>query len=352
MNTRSLLPLFVIGLLLSAPFTSRAEPLRIGLIAPLTGEAAAFGTAIRNGLQLATEEVGAESVQLLLEDDQFIPARTATAFHKFATVDNVDVVVTVGSTPSHAVAVLAEKSGVPLFAWASAAEVAKGRRYVVRTYASTAEEGGALAQEALRRGYQRVALFYSPDDYTIAMAAAVRSVLGNRVVFSEEQPAKASQFQTSITKALHAQVQEVLGCFTPGNIGLFAKQLRSLGFHGPFFGCESIFDEAERIAAAGTLDGAWAVRSSASKEFTAKYRARFGNENMVSAAAIHYDLVRALCSPLLRAKRKQDLIAGFLALGPQQGALPSWEPRKTTDDQFIEFQFEAHAVGSDGDISK
>lgn len=94
--------------------TANKEPIKIGVILPLTGDAAFIGEAARNAAILAKESFGKtrKNYELVFEDDQGDSKKTIFAFRKLVDVDKIRAVGTGFAGPGNAVAPLAEKEQI------------------------------------------------------------------------------------------------------------------------------------------------------------------------------------------------------------------------------------------------
>jgi len=77
MNFTLLFVLLFIGVFHPLAANCKAEPLRIGVILPLTGEVAEFGERLREGIESASQH----GVEFIFEDDACISGRAVTAYH-------------------------------------------------------------------------------------------------------------------------------------------------------------------------------------------------------------------------------------------------------------------------------
>ncbi len=88
MNARNLI--FILSTLLHfIPLPATADPIKVGVSVTLSGEAATFGTDMRNAIQLAQEDLGKDRYQLIVEDDRCLGKDAADVAHKFITIDKV-----------------------------------------------------------------------------------------------------------------------------------------------------------------------------------------------------------------------------------------------------------------------
>src|SRR3989338_5595124 len=79
--------------------TVDTNPIKIGSILILSGEGAAWGTAAKNGIDMAVEKINAEGgingrlIEANHQDDKSDPALSVTAFQKLTQADGVQIIV-------------------------------------------------------------------------------------------------------------------------------------------------------------------------------------------------------------------------------------------------------------------
>lgn len=322
--------------------------LKVGFIGSFSGPAQAYGEATKNGFELALKELNTPQLEVFYEDDQFIPARTVTAFKKLTTVDKVDLVVVGGSTPSSAVAPLAQAKRIPLIAWASDRRVSRGRSFVIRSYPSGFVEGARAAEEAKKRGYQRIALFTSNNDYALSWKnGLIASMAKEELVFSEETTGDITDFKPLLLRAREKGAKKIAVCLDPGKSGLLVKQARELGSLDAVFGCEYLHTLDEVKTSKGALVGAWFPTISVLDSFREKYLSTYGNESLVSGAANYYDTAH-LIYRTLGAKNSDELLKALLSQGSLEGAVGPFTVRSEADDRFYDIPLVIKEVTKDG----
>jgi branched-chain amino acid transport system substrate-binding protein len=109
-------------------FAQQAEPIKIGVIQPLSGPVAASGNYIRMGAEIGRDWINARGgvlgrqVQLLIEDNKSDPKEAATAAEKLIVRDKVPVIVGAwGSSMTLAAMPKLEEYGVPMIVETSSA---------------------------------------------------------------------------------------------------------------------------------------------------------------------------------------------------------------------------------------
>src|SRR6476661_6654241 len=88
MRTPRLVPRLLFGLALVLPAAAQSsKPIKIGLLAPLTGAAAQIGRDMENGFAMYMEEAGHQmagrKVEVIVEDTAGNPGTAITKFRKF-----------------------------------------------------------------------------------------------------------------------------------------------------------------------------------------------------------------------------------------------------------------------------
>lgn len=92
------------------------ETIKIGVVIPLSGPAAAVGEDARDGIKLRLMQLEKEktrfSYQLIYEDSQNLPRLAAEAFKKLSEIDKVDMVISFGSGPGSTISALAKNKSI------------------------------------------------------------------------------------------------------------------------------------------------------------------------------------------------------------------------------------------------
>jgi branched-chain amino acid transport system substrate-binding protein len=110
--------IFTFSVLLLIPgLALGADPIKIGVVYPLTGVAAAAGSYQRAGVEIARDKMNSEGgvigrqIQLFVEDGANDPAQSVSAAEKLVTRDKVDAKIAAwGSSPTLAVSASRRRS--------------------------------------------------------------------------------------------------------------------------------------------------------------------------------------------------------------------------------------------------
>jgi len=224
---------------------------RIGVLAPLTGDVANWGADQRAGVELAVQEINnagginGRKLEVTYEDGKCNGKDAATSATKLIDVDKVIAIVgglcsseTLGAAP------LAEAAKVTLISPGSSnPSISQSGDYIFRVWPSDVGQGKAMAEEIIKRGHHKVAVIYMNQDYNIGLANAFKEnyeKLGGVITAWETYEQDAKDFRTQVAKARATRPDAIY--LVPYTIdgGLIIKQIRQLRIALPLFGPETL----------------------------------------------------------------------------------------------------------------
>lgn len=154
--------------LVAAQVASSAEPLRIGVIAEMSGAQAEYGLQITNGMKLYMHEhgeiVAGRKVELVIRDvggpNPDVAKRLA---QELVTRDKVEFFAGFGFTPNAmAVAPVATQAKIPMVVMnAASSAITTKSPYIVRTSMTIPQNAMAIADWAVKDGIKRVFVLYA-----------------------------------------------------------------------------------------------------------------------------------------------------------------------------------------------
>lgn len=246
---RGLLPAILLSAL--ALGCERRGEIRIGAVAPLTGDGAAYGQSARRGFDMAVAEWNARGglldrrINLVAADDKGDPAEGATAatmlIHQRKVVGLVGLPM---SKVALACAPIAQAAGIPLLASsATNVKVTQVGDFVFRACCVDLHQGKAGAAFAYHdlKARKAACLFDLGNDYTTGISQAFRGAftrLGGEVVAYEGHATGTSDFRVQLTKILLARPEIIYAPDFYGDAALVVQQARELGYRGPLLGAD------------------------------------------------------------------------------------------------------------------
>jgi branched-chain amino acid transport system substrate-binding protein len=164
------------GLLAAAALTDpakAADPIKIGVVTPLSGTYTPIGQQVRWGLELATTEVNAaggimgRQIQLIFEDEEANPSVAVQKAEKLFEVQKVDFLTgTVNSGSTLAVGQTAERAGkliATTVSFADSITADKCSPNVFRVNARAGQQSAALAAWVAKQKPKAKVFFLGPD---------------------------------------------------------------------------------------------------------------------------------------------------------------------------------------------
>jgi branched-chain amino acid transport system substrate-binding protein len=293
----ALTALAALGLTLGVA-SQAANEIVVGASVALSGKYARTGQEQLHGFEMWVDEVNArggllgKKVRLVHYDDESKPDTGAKLYEKLITDDKVDVLIgPYSSAVTMAASTVAEKHGVPMVSsGASASEIwARGYKNIFGLYTPANTYMNQIMALAKVKGLKRVALIYENTAFPRDVANGVRDnvkSLGMNLVFEEEYGKASTDFSAMIIK-IKAQKPDIVigGSYLPDSTA-FVRQARenrlyakifafAVGPGLPDFG-KNLGKDADGVM--GNTQWEPELKLPGAKEFSAKYKAKYGHE--------------------------------------------------------------------------
>jgi branched-chain amino acid transport system substrate-binding protein len=217
-----------------------ADTIKLGFIGPLTGDAAAQGADLLNGVKMAIDEVNAKGgvngmqIELITEDGKCNGADAASAAQKLV---NVDQVVTIlggqCSGETLAAAPIAEAGKIVLISsYSSSPKVSEAGEYVFRDYPNDALKTKAIAKYLKDNGFTKMALITENTDFAVAFRQSLLADVGTgAVVFDETVEPGTKDFRSLLTRLKNLDFDIFFpNTQTDSSMAVLMQQLREQGF--------------------------------------------------------------------------------------------------------------------------
>jgi branched-chain amino acid transport system substrate-binding protein len=206
-----------------------ADPLKIGLILPLTGPFASTGKQIEAAARLYMakngDTVAGRKVELIVKDDTGLaPETTKRIAQEMVVQDKVSVLAGFGLTPlALAAAPVATEAKVPMVVMAAATATIPTRSpYIVRTGFTLPQVTAPIAEWALKNKIKRVVTMvtdYGPGLDAEKTFQAVFKAGGGEIVESIRTPLRNPDYAPFLQRAKDAK-PDALFVFVPSGEGL------------------------------------------------------------------------------------------------------------------------------------
>lgn len=251
--------------------SGESEEFLIGGMGPLTGAAASYGNSVKQGAEIAIEEINAAggvtvgdvnyTLALAFEDDE---ATEDKAIQAYNTLMDEGIQVMMGATTSGstiAITDLTADDGILQITPSGSAPDCIQYDNAFRICFSDPDQGVAMADYAMDvLGYKKIAVIYNnADDYSAGIDEAFEARVeekGGEIVASESFTTGDTDFNTQLTK-IKGTDAEVL--FIPAyyqDITYITKQASDMGMELPFIGSDGWDGILSTVSDSAVVEGA------------------------------------------------------------------------------------------------
>ena len=331
--------------------SSDSDTFKIGGIGPTTGDAAIYGTAVKNGIQLAVDEINAaggingKQIEYKFEDDQADSEKSVNAYNTLKDWGMQALIGTTTSTPC--TAVVEETHSDNMFQLTPSATAVDSIQYdnAFRMCFSDPNQGSASADYiAENKLATKVAIIYnSSDTYSSGIYqtfATEAKAKGLDVVAAEAFTAdNKTDFSVQIQKAKDAGAELVFLPIYYQEASLILAQANKAGFTPKWFGCDGM----DGILDLDGFDASLAedlmfltpftanATDEATQKFVADYKEAFG-DTPIQFAADAYDAVYAVKAAAEKEDVKAELKDGYLTVSAETNTK---KDEKAEDGKYI-----------------
>ncbi len=295
------------------PPTAQASEgqVRVGLVLPLSaqGNAGVAALSMKNAAEMALAEFKSPNIQLLVKDDGGTPQGAQSAAQQAINEGAEIIIGPLFAQSVTAVGQVARGRNIPVIAFSTDASVAARGVYLLSFLPES--DVRRIVDFAVSRGKRSFAALLPDNAYGTVVEAAFQQEVsrrGGRVVALEKYPLDANRMAEAARRVSQAAnqvdsifipdgadaVPQVAQALTASGVNLKRVQLLGTG----------LWDDP-RIFSNAALDGGWyaAPESTGFRNFSARYRARYG-QDPVRTATLAYDAV-ALVAALVKTQGPQ-----------------------------------------------
>ncbi len=224
-----------------SPKERQEESIKIGVILPLSGNAAKSGEDSLAAIEIARNDLKEKypNIELVVEDSGFSSAKTISAYNKLVSADEVvGIIGGLNSSAVEAIKPVAKQSQVVMLSPGGAASTIG--EYVYKNSHEASKEGGEVAQFAFDRGDRTAAVLFMNNDFgEIEKKSFVDTFreLGGEITSVESFDITGStDYRTQITKVKNTEPDAVLIVSLGGLVGTASKQIKELGLDANLYG--------------------------------------------------------------------------------------------------------------------
>jgi branched-chain amino acid transport system substrate-binding protein len=270
----------------AAPVAQTKRTLKIGLLAPLTGDNLTIGNGIRRAIQLARKDLALQNadIQVIERDSNCEATAAEKAMKEFVAQKVVAVIGDYCSSSTLAALPQAVKNHIVMISPAATSpELSGASPYFFRTVPTDIQQGEFAAKLMYGKGYHKVAIIHDDDAYGVGLSKSFAEnmvKLGGTVAANEVFPAEGVQVSTQLGKIKAAKPDAIyIISVSLTSDRAILQSVRSLGITAALYGSEALKDQtfvddsgaaAEGLSITALPDGNSTYLDNYQAEFDAK----------------------------------------------------------------------------------
>ncbi len=243
----------------------KKETIRIGILLPLSGNAAYYGQASQRGIEIAREEITEKypnmDIEVYYEDSLYTPKGGVDSYNKLIGVNKIDAVITAASQVSLAVLPLSTKDGIFQMAIFSSAD-----KYTVpndlsfRVSARNEIEAAKTAEFVKEKDFKRLGIIYLNNDFGVGFKESLKKELiknkaGTKIVAEEGILLTDADFKTQLSKIKESKADVIFMVGVASQYSIILKQAKEMGIKAQFISMRSAEDPVLLKTAGDAAEG-------------------------------------------------------------------------------------------------
>ena len=240
----------------AASDTADAEPYRIALMAPMTGNNAQYGITYQTACEIYIEQCNAEGginghpVELVVYDDKGDAKEALNVANLIASDPTILAVIgSQASSPSLAAAPVFQEAGIPMISpQASHPDFCMVGDHIFGLSCLANYEGTVVTQRMIDDGFHKVAIIYASDDYglniyqtaqeTVAAAGDVEIVAAETYVSGQ-----TTDFTPLLSKIKSSGAEALYISPSYSDAAMIITQMRQLDCEFKPYGCSMLYKQ-------------------------------------------------------------------------------------------------------------
>jgi branched-chain amino acid transport system substrate-binding protein len=305
------------------------EPIKIGTLTSFTGPFTAWGVQVRDGMQLAVDElnddggVDGRPLELVVEDDQSNADQGGTAMERLADEGVVAVGGIISSDVGLATSRVAEDVGIPLFLVKAGSEaiLTRNSHFTFRTCLPAAPMvAGPIRQYAEQEGLSRIGAIVADYAWGQAIKSALENEFGDAEGIElqiEVAPVPEQDFTTYLRSLQSFDPDLIVATGHPPGSGPITTQSADLGLDVPVTGAYSVLSAVMSGVADAAIDrysdfDCADYQSEDYQDLARRYLESSDNQFMEDDAVAGYGIVQMIAQAVGEVGDDPEAIADYL----------------------------------------
>lgn len=340
---------------------TKTDKVKVGVIMPLTGDAAAYGSDVKRGIEFAYDnlsEQDKEEINFIYEDSKAVPKEAVTIFQKLTDIDGCKFIIgPFTSSATLSIAPIAEKKGVIILTpTGTAPAITNAGDYTFRIIPSDEYDGAVMSEYAFKKLNKKTfTVIYSNNDYGVGIEKAFvnhSKKIGAEVIESFSFKDGETNFKTILeqNKKLNPDAIFIVGS---KEMGYILRQAKEMGITSQFISTGMLENkEIIEIAKNSANDVYYSYPSYNTDEATGnildfinKFESKYGHKPSV-LEALGYDAANIVFKAIKEAKNKDyksamykiqnyDGVSGTMSFDANGDVIKSIGIKKISNGEFV-----------------
>lgn len=326
-------------LFISATTQAQIQKFNIGIVIPLSGDLAEYGTSIKNGFELAKSQNHEKfkNINYIYEDSRYDGKTAVLALNNLRVMHAVDIYYLWGVSPTEAMLPIAKAQKMPVIAETTVKEATLGNPLVIRAARTGERIAKALAQELFSRNVKKISLIITEIPFYSDIAKHLENELqqkGIELISKASVDATHSDFKPFLWGKKNIK-DEVVGVFLlPAQLISYYRQMHQFKMKIQTFNADLLDRETLIRDCPDTIDTAFFSQVGVTNDFRKEYKKKFGNDIQIGSAAQSYDvaiLLAELFGNNLKKLSNKEIINTISKISPREGATGKFRYTDTAD---------------------
>ena len=254
------LVMYMVVILSTVHAQSESPVIKLGMVAPLSGDFAPYGVHVRKGIELAQFELETKGISTkLIAEDGCLPMQVRSALTKLTSLDKIAALVgsycVIGMLASESI--LESTKTVGFQTSGGTKEILGASDYLFTTSAKTTDEALALADHVYNKlGLRRAAVLYLTSQWGEELNQAFSArfkTLGGTITGVTSNPIGQSSFRSELVKLRSGDPEALVIVHLASTLGTVIKEAREVGHKGRLLATadgeeQSVINQARKSA--------------------------------------------------------------------------------------------------------
>ena len=336
--------------------TKNQEPIKLGFVGPLTGDASSYGEPTKAGVEIAVEKINqagginGRMIEVIYEDGKCSGKDATAAAQKLLSVDKVKFIIGgVCSSETLAIAPLTEPLKAILFSpVSSSSKVTTAGDYVFRNQASDLYIGDVLAKKIIE-SHKTVAIISESTDYAQSIEKVFSEVYkssGGQIVFNETFQSGVKDFKSEALKIISTNPEAIY--INAQSSSSFIQIMKSLKINNNTAQVYSVFLSGPEVLETGDLvegviiaDLPNLANSQEVKDLLAKHQEKYGKApSYPNFTGTGYDAIQIISKGIEKYGEDTSKIKDYIyTIKNYKGTAGEYSFDENGDIQGIEYLF-------------